>query len=61
VLLIANYLVWVEVGRTDFDREYGFSYRDLEREEQAYLTVVEANCRYLTPARYDYESSSKPK
>jgi len=51
----ANYLVWMEVGRTDFCRECGFSYRELEREEQAYLTVAEANCRYLAPARYDDE------
>ena len=51
----ANYLVWMEVGRSDFCRECGFSYRDLEREEQAYLTVAEASCRYLAPARYDDE------
>src|SRR5689334_15466038 len=51
----ANYLIWMEVGRTDFCRESGFSYRDLEREEQAFLTVAEANCRYLAPARYDDE------
>jgi acyl-CoA thioester hydrolase len=51
----ANYLIWMEVGRTDFCRECGFSYRDLEREEQAFLTVAEANCRYHVPARYDDE------
>lgn len=51
----ANYLIWMEVGRSDFCRECGFSYRDLEKEEQAYLTVAEANCRYLAPARYDDE------
>ena len=33
----ANYLVWMEVGRSDFCRECGFSYRDLEREEHAFL------------------------
>ena len=49
----ANYLIWMEVGRSDFCRECGFSYRDLEREEQAYLTVAEATCRYQAPARYD--------
>jgi acyl-CoA thioester hydrolase len=51
----ANYLVWMEVGRSDFCRERGFSYRDLERQEQAFLTVAEANCRYLAPARYEDE------
>src|SRR2546425_9368895 len=51
----ANYLIWMEIGRTDFCRECGFSYRDLEREEHAYIAVAEANCRYLAPARYDDE------
>ena len=51
----ANYLVWMEVGRSDFCRESGLNYRDLEREEQAYLAVAEAHCRYLAPARYDDE------
>ena len=51
----ANYLIWMEVGRTDFCRECGFTYRDLEQEEQTYLAVTEASCRYLAPARYDDE------
>jgi acyl-CoA thioester hydrolase len=49
----ANYFVWMEIGRTDFCRECGFSYADLEREEQAFLPVAEADCRYHAPARYD--------
>jgi acyl-CoA thioester hydrolase len=49
----ANYLIWMELGRTDFCRECGFTYRDLEQEERTYLTVAEATCRYLAPARYD--------
>jgi acyl-CoA thioester hydrolase len=55
VVYYANYLVWMEIGRSDFCRECGFNYRDLEREEQAYLAVAEASCRYLAPARYDDE------
>lgn len=51
----ANYLIWMEVGRSDFCRQCGFSYRDLEREEKAFLTVAEATCRYLSPARYEDE------
>src|SRR5262249_11265957 len=51
----ANYLVWMEVGRSDFCRECGFSYRALEREDESFLVVAEANCRYLAPARYDDE------
>ena len=51
----ANYLIWMETGRTDFCRECGFTYRDLEREEKTYLTVAEVTCRYHAPARYDDE------
>ena len=51
----ANYLIWMEVGRSDYCRQCGFSYRDLEREEKAYLAVAEANCRYRAPVRYDDE------
>ncbi len=51
----SNYLIWMEIGRGDFCRECGFSYADMERETQTYLAVAEANCRYITPARYDQE------
>ncbi|HYR86678.1 MAG TPA: thioesterase family protein [Terriglobia bacterium] len=51
----ANYLIWMEVGRSDFCRERGFSYRDMERDEQAYLAVAEVTCRYIAPARYEDE------
>ena len=51
----ANYLVWMEVGRVELVRALGFQYKDLEQSEGLYLSVVEANCRYLFPARYDQE------
>ena len=48
----ANYLVWFEVGRTDWLRQRGVTYRSLE--EKGYLLpVTEAHCRYLASARYD--------
>ena len=55
VVYYANYFVWMEIGRTDFCKYSGFSYRDLEKEENAFIAVVEATCRYLAPARYDEE------
>ncbi len=55
VVYYANYLVWMEVGRTDFCRDCGFNYHDLEKNEQAFIAVAEASCRYLSPARYDDE------
>jgi len=55
VVYYANYFVWMEIGRTDFCRTCGFSYRDLEVEEKAYIAVANANCRYIASARYDDE------
>jgi acyl-CoA thioester hydrolase len=49
----ANYFVWFEVGRTDFCRARGFTYADLERETGTFLPVIEADCRYRRPLRYD--------
>jgi acyl-CoA thioester hydrolase len=53
VVYYANYLTWFEVGRTDLLRQLGGSYRELEARERIYLPVIEAQCRYLRPARYD--------
>ncbi len=51
----ANYLIWMEIGRVEYCRAAGIVYRDMEREDGILLTVVEANCRYLSPALYDQE------
>ncbi len=53
VVYHANYLVWFEIGRTEFCRARGFSYRDMEESENAFLVVVESYCRYKAPAYYD--------
>lgn len=52
VVYYANYLQFFETGRTEFFRSLGKSYADFER-DGILLTVVEASCRYLRPARYD--------
>lgn len=54
IVYYANYLVWFEVGRTDWLREYGWSYRDMEAEGYS-LPVIEARCSYQESARYDDE------
>jgi acyl-CoA thioester hydrolase len=54
VVYYANYLVWFEIGRTDWLRHCGWSYRDMEGEGFS-LPVVEAHCVYRQPARYDDE------
>lgn len=48
----ANYLVWCEIGRTEYIRSVVGSYADVERQGIA-LAVVEANLRFHAPARYD--------
>jgi acyl-CoA thioester hydrolase len=54
VVYYANYFVWMEIGRTDYCKSAGFSYRDMEKED-ANMAVVDASCRYIAPARYDDE------
>jgi acyl-CoA thioester hydrolase len=49
-----HYLVWCEVGRTEFIREIGGSYADVER-TGIFLAVAEASVRYRASARYDDE------
>lgn len=48
----ATYLVWCEQGRTDYMREHGASYADLER-QGVFLPVADASVRYGAAARYD--------
>jgi len=55
IVYYANYLVWFEIGRVEVLRALGLSYRKLEIEDGCVLPVVEANCRYRAPARYDDE------
>ncbi len=52
VVYHAHYLIWCELGRTDYIREGGMSYRAME-EAGIMLAVAEANVRYRAPARYD--------
>jgi acyl-CoA thioester hydrolase len=49
----SNYLIWFEIGRTEFCRARGFSYREMEENDNAFLVVAESYCRYKAPARYD--------
>lgn len=52
VAYYANYLVWFEVGRSEFCRERGFRYADLEASGYK-LVVSDVSCRYRGSARYD--------
>ncbi|HXB23649.1 MAG TPA: thioesterase family protein [Gemmatimonadaceae bacterium] len=52
VVYHSNYLIWCEIGRTDYIRALGTPYAELERNGVA-LAVSEASLRCHAPARYD--------
>ena len=47
-----HYLVWCEVARTDFIRQFGVTYAQMER-GGFLLAVAEVQVRYISSARYD--------
>ncbi len=49
----AHYLVWFELARTEWMREMGIPYLELEERDQTFLPVVEVGVAYHAPARYD--------
>ena len=55
IVYYANYLVWFEIGRVELLRSLGLAYSQLEQEHECILPVVNASCRYRSPARYDDE------
>ena len=52
VVYHAHYLVWCEMGRTDYIRALGRTYAEMERDGVG-LAVMDASIRYHAPARYD--------
>lgn len=48
----ANYLPWLEIGRTQLLRENGLPYKEIE-ERGLFIPVLEVNLQYKRPARYD--------
>ncbi|MGA8152959.1 MAG: thioesterase family protein [Terriglobales bacterium] len=55
VVYHSNHFIWFEVGRVELLRQLGFSYRDMERNDNCFIAVVDARCRYRAPAAYDDE------
>ena len=52
VVYYANFFVYFEMGRTEYLRNLGLPYSELEK-EQVYFPVTEAHCRFRSPAYYD--------
>jgi acyl-CoA thioester hydrolase len=48
----SHYIVWFEIGRTDYCRAAGMPYRAME-ESGLFILVTGLECRYRRPARYD--------
>ena len=55
VVYHANHFIWFEVGRVELLRQLGFSYKDMEQQDNCFIAVVDARCRYKAPAVYDDE------
>lgn len=49
----SNYLIWFEAGRSDLCRARGFSYKEMEENDNALMVVAEGYCRYKSPAYYE--------
>ncbi len=49
----SNYLVWFELGRSEFCRARGFSYKEMEEKDNALMVVAESYVRYKSPAHYE--------
>ncbi|MCK9912368.1 acyl-CoA thioesterase, partial [Microbacteriaceae bacterium K1510] len=52
VVYHGNYFSWFEVGRTNYLRGAGISYRDLEK-RGILLPLTDASATFKQPARYD--------
>lgn len=52
VVYHSEYLVYCEVGRTEWIRSAGLPYAEMER-QGVMLAVVEASLRFHAPAKYD--------
>ncbi|MFX3635269.1 MAG: acyl-CoA thioesterase [Candidatus Pristimantibacillus sp.] len=52
VVFHGNYVTWFEIGRTELIRTAGYHYKSIE-EGGLLLPVVDLQCRYELPARYD--------
>ena len=50
VVYYANYLGWLEMGRSNLVEELGVSQVNLRKERHLVFAIREVNCKYLAPA-----------
>jgi acyl-CoA thioester hydrolase len=53
VVYHGNYFTWFEVGRVELCRALGFEYKQMEAEDDCFIVVADAHCRYKKSARFD--------
>jgi len=53
VVYYGNYFTWFEIGRVELCRQLGFEYKRMETEDNSFIVVADAHCRYKRPARFD--------
>ena len=53
VVYYGNYFTWFEIGRVELCRQLGFEYKRMEAEDDSFIVVADAHCRYKRPARFD--------
>jgi acyl-CoA thioester hydrolase len=53
VVYHSNYFIWFEIGRVELCRQLGFEYKQMETEDDSFIVVAKASCRYKRPARFD--------
>ncbi|WP_018663569.1 acyl-CoA thioesterase [Heyndrickxia acidiproducens] len=58
VVYHANYLVWMEVGRTKLVEDLGFKYADMEK-DGIISPVIDIQISYKKPARYGETATVK--
>ncbi len=52
VVYHTNYGIWYEIARTNYIKDIGYSYSDMEK-IGILLPVINLNINYISPARYD--------
>jgi acyl-CoA thioester hydrolase len=55
VVYHSNHFIWFEVGRVELLRQLGFTYKQMETQDDCFIAVVGARCRYKAPVHYDDE------
>ena len=53
VVYYGNYFIWFEIGRVELMRALGFEYKLMETQDDCFIVVAEASCRYRQSAKYD--------